>query len=115
MIRLQQWESGPYFTAFSLHIPDMRSFIDMREIVKICPRSHWVLIEPVFRFRTPKSDRLLNAAPFTSAHDPVNQVKLAATVPTPMNCVSTVSPALTGAGLVNDPDMIRCPACNRLP
>jgi len=24
MIRLQQWESGPYFTAFSLHIPDMR-------------------------------------------------------------------------------------------
>ena len=56
-----------------------------------------------------------DAAPFTSAHDPVNQVKLAATVPTPMNCVSTVSPALTGAGLVNDPDMIRCPACNRLP
>jgi len=35
MIRLQRWESGPYFTAFSLHIPDMRSFINMREIVKI--------------------------------------------------------------------------------
>ncbi len=40
MIRLQRWESGPYFTAFSLHIPDMRV-----KIVKICPRS--------------KSDRLL--------------------------------------------------------
>jgi len=39
MIRLQQWESGPYFADFSLHIPDMRSFINMREIVKICPRS----------------------------------------------------------------------------
>jgi len=50
MIRLQRWESDPYFAAFSLHIPDMRSFIDMREIVKI---------EPVFRYRTPKSDRLL--------------------------------------------------------
>jgi len=33
MIRLQRWESGPYFTAFSLHIPDMRV-----EIVKICAR-----------------------------------------------------------------------------
>jgi hypothetical protein len=42
MIRLQRWESGPYFAAFSLHIPDMRSFIDMREIVKICPRSSTV-------------------------------------------------------------------------
>jgi hypothetical protein len=42
MIRLQQWESGPYFAAFSLHIPDMRSFINMREIVKICPRSRWI-------------------------------------------------------------------------
>jgi hypothetical protein len=31
-----------YFTAFSLHIPDMRSFIDMREIVKIGTRSRWV-------------------------------------------------------------------------
>jgi hypothetical protein len=41
MIRLQQWESGPYFAAFSLHIPDMRRFVQMREIVKICPRSHW--------------------------------------------------------------------------
>jgi len=34
MIRLQRWESGPYFTAFSLRIPDMRV-----EIGKICPRS----------------------------------------------------------------------------
>ena len=42
MILLQRWESGPYFTAFSLHIPDLRSFINMREIVKICPRSRWV-------------------------------------------------------------------------
>jgi hypothetical protein len=39
MIRLQQWESGPYFADFSLHIPDMRSFFHVREIVKICPRS----------------------------------------------------------------------------
>ena len=39
MIRLQRWEIGPYFTAFSLHIPDMRSFFDVREIVKICTRS----------------------------------------------------------------------------
>ena len=34
MIRLQRWESGPYFTDFSLHIPDMRV-----EIGKICTRS----------------------------------------------------------------------------
>jgi hypothetical protein len=34
MIRLQRWESGPYFTDFSLHIPDMRV-----KIVKICARS----------------------------------------------------------------------------
>jgi hypothetical protein len=39
MIRLQRWESGPYFAAFSLHIPDMRSFVHMHEIVKICTRS----------------------------------------------------------------------------
>jgi hypothetical protein len=42
MIRLQRWESGPYFIDFSLHIPDMCSFINMREIVKICPRSRRV-------------------------------------------------------------------------
>ncbi len=35
---LQRRESGPYFAAFSSHIPDMRSFLDMREIVKICSR-----------------------------------------------------------------------------
>jgi len=34
MIRLQRWESGPNFAAFSLRIPDKRV-----EIVKICPRS----------------------------------------------------------------------------
>ncbi len=39
MIRLQRWESGPYFIAVSLHIPDMRSFFHVREIVKICTRS----------------------------------------------------------------------------
>jgi hypothetical protein len=61
MIRLQRWESGPYFAAFSLRIPDMRSFFNMREIVKICTHSPTVLIEPVFRYRTPKSDRLLGA------------------------------------------------------
>jgi hypothetical protein len=59
MIRLQRWESGLFFAAFSLHIPDMRRFVQMREIVKICPRSRPVQIEPVFRYRTPKSDRLL--------------------------------------------------------
>jgi hypothetical protein len=41
MIRLQQWEGGPYFAVFSLHIRDMRRFVQIREIVKICPRSHW--------------------------------------------------------------------------
>jgi hypothetical protein len=61
MIRLQRWESGPYFAASSLRIPDMRSFIHMHEIVKICPHSPTVLIEPVFRYRTPKSDRRLEA------------------------------------------------------
>ncbi len=59
MIRLQRWENGSYFTAFSLHIPDMRSFPDVREIVKICPRSPIVSIKPVFRYRTPRSDSLL--------------------------------------------------------
>ncbi len=53
MIRLQRWESGPYFTAFSLHIPDMRNFFNMREIVKICPRSPTISIKPVIRYRTP--------------------------------------------------------------
>ncbi len=38
-MRLQRRENGSYFTAFSLHIPDMRSFLNVREIVKICPRS----------------------------------------------------------------------------
>jgi len=37
----------------------MRSFVNMREIVKICPRSRWIQIEPVFHYRTPKSDGLL--------------------------------------------------------
>jgi hypothetical protein len=41
MIRLKQGDSDPYFAAFSLHISDMRRFVQMREIVKICPRSHW--------------------------------------------------------------------------
>jgi hypothetical protein len=39
MMRLQRRENGPYFADFSLHIPDMRSFFQMREIVKISPRS----------------------------------------------------------------------------
>jgi hypothetical protein len=63
MVRLQRWENGPYFADFSLHTPDMRSFFQMREIVKICPRSPMGLIEPVFRFRTPKPDRLLEPKP----------------------------------------------------
>ena len=55
MMRLQRWESGPYFADFSLHIPDM-----CVEIVKI-----WTALPP-FRFRTPKSDRLLENASFLS-------------------------------------------------
>jgi hypothetical protein len=47
-------QRGPYFTAFSLHIPDMRF-----KIAKICARSLRVQIEPMFRYRTPKSGRLL--------------------------------------------------------
>ena len=35
-------QRGPYFTAFSLRIPDMPSFINLREIVKICTRSRRV-------------------------------------------------------------------------
>ncbi len=58
-MRLQRWENGSYFADFSLHIPDMRGFLNVREIVKICPRSPIVSIKPMFRYRTPKSDRLL--------------------------------------------------------
>ena len=54
MIRLQRSESGPYVRALTVHIPDMRV-----EIVKICPHSS-VFIEPVFRYRTPKFDRLID-------------------------------------------------------
>jgi hypothetical protein len=36
---LQPNQRGPYFTAFSLHIPDMRSFFNVREIAKICAHS----------------------------------------------------------------------------
>jgi hypothetical protein len=42
MTRLQRWENGPFFADFSLHITDMRSFFQVREIVKICPRSRQV-------------------------------------------------------------------------
>jgi hypothetical protein len=35
-------QRGPYFAAFSLQIPDMRSFFQVREIVKICTHSRWV-------------------------------------------------------------------------
>jgi hypothetical protein len=42
MIRLQRWESGPYFAAFSLHIPDMRV-----EIVKICSPSPTVSLSNI--------------------------------------------------------------------
>ncbi len=55
MMRLQRWENGPYFADFSLPIPDMRSFLHVREIVKICPRSPIVSIKPMFRYRTPNS------------------------------------------------------------
>jgi hypothetical protein len=50
MIRLQRWESGPYFTAFSLHIPDMLSFFNLHEIAKICPRSPTYLSNRCFAF-----------------------------------------------------------------
>ncbi len=59
MMRLQRLENGSYFADFFLHIPDMRSFLNVREIVKICPRFPIVSMEPMFRYRTPKSDRLL--------------------------------------------------------
>lgn len=48
-------QRGPYFTAFSLHIADMRSFFNVRRIVRICPRSRTVYFESVFRYRTPLS------------------------------------------------------------
>jgi len=46
-------QNSPYFTAFSLNISDMRGFIGMRKIVKICPQSRRIQLEPVFRYRTP--------------------------------------------------------------
>ena len=55
MMRLQHWENGSYFAAFSLHIPDMRSFLHVREIAKICPSTPIVSIKPMFRCRTPNS------------------------------------------------------------
>ncbi len=58
-MRPQRWENGPYFAAFSLHIPDMRSFLHVRDIVKICPRSPIVSIKTVFHCRTPESGTLL--------------------------------------------------------
>ena len=48
MMRLQRWENGSYFTAFSLRIPDMRSFLNVREIVKICFRSPSVLLSHTY-------------------------------------------------------------------
>ena len=42
MIRLQQWENGPYFTAFSLHVPDTP--IIVRDIIKNWPRSLTVFL-----------------------------------------------------------------------
>ena len=60
MIRLQRRESGPYFAVFSIRIRERRSFIYVRQSVKICTRSPIASIKPVFRYRTPdKSDRLL--------------------------------------------------------
>ena len=52
---MHRWESGPYTAAFSLNMPDM-----LVNIAKICARSPIVSIKPVFRCRTPKSDRLLD-------------------------------------------------------
>jgi hypothetical protein len=45
-------QPGSYFTASSLPIPGMRSFIYMRKIAEICSRCASVYIEPVFRYRT---------------------------------------------------------------
>ena len=42
----------------------MRRFIDMREIVKIFPRSPTIYIESVFRYRTSKSERPLDVLVF---------------------------------------------------
>ncbi len=48
MMRQQRWENGSYFTDFSLNIADMRSFLDMREIVKICTRSPTVSLSNTY-------------------------------------------------------------------
>ena len=53
----------------------MRSFINMREIVKICTRSLAVYIEAAFRYRTPQSDRLL-VDPFRVCKQNVEQPEL---------------------------------------
>jgi hypothetical protein len=97
MIRLQRRENGPYFTAFSLRILDMRV-----EIVKICTRSPTVLIEPVFRYRTPKSDRLL-VLPYALARlatVAASAVRSAAFNVLASNMVIVIGPTPPGTGVM---------------
>ncbi len=48
MMRLQRWHNGPCCADFSLNIPNMRSFLPIREIVKNGPCFPIVRIKPVF-------------------------------------------------------------------
>ena len=75
MIRLQRRDNGLYFAAFTLHILDMHSFLHVGEFVRICPRYPAVSIKPMFRYRTPKSDKLLDKMlpPKTSAYGKLKQ------------------------------------------
>jgi hypothetical protein len=102
MIRLQRRENGQYFADSSLHIPDMRRFVQMREIVKICTRSPTVLIEPVFRYRTPKSDRLL-VLPYALARlatVAASAVRSAAFNVLASNMVIVIGPTPPGTGVM---------------
>ena len=61
MTRLQPREPGSYLTDLSLPVPDIRRFVHVRKTVKIRPRSTNVYVEPVFQYRTPRSETLLGA------------------------------------------------------
>lgn len=59
---LQPREPGSNFTGFSLPVPGIRRFVPVRKTVKIRPRAsniYVIYVEPVFQYRTPKSETLL--------------------------------------------------------
>jgi hypothetical protein len=67
--------SGPCLAAFSFSIADMPGFKDVRKIVKICPPASRFFIEPMFRYRTPKSDRLPDIRnPYASRENYLNRM-----------------------------------------